>query len=89
MLTVIGSHEVKNFTDWKKAFDADETSRAQAGIKTIGVYKSVEKPNDVTFILEAPSAEIINGMMSSPKFQETMKNAGVINEPTIKLLNGV
>ena len=89
MVTLIGSHEIKNFTEWKKGFDADEINRSQAGIKTIGVYTSVENPNDITFILEAPTAEIMDEIMSSPKMHDAMKNAGVVSKPIIKLLNKV
>jgi hypothetical protein len=87
MVTIIGSHEVKDFATWKVGFDGDEANRAQFGLKSLGVFTSVENPNMVTFIFEAPNAEILQGMMSNPQFQETMKNAGVIGIPVVSVLN--
>ncbi len=87
MVTVIGSHEVKDFATWRVGFDADEAKRAEFGLKSLGVFTSVENPNHVTFMFEAPNAEVLQGMMSNPQFQENMKNAGVIGMPVVSVLN--
>jgi quinol monooxygenase YgiN len=89
MLTVIFQHEVTDFKEWRKAFDADEPNRAKAGLQSIGLFTSVHNPNDVTFIFEAPNAEILDAMMANPDFQATMKNAGVISVPVVKMYNKV
>ncbi len=89
MVTVIIQHEVKDFAEWKKIFDADEPNRSKAGVKLIGLYKSVKNPNDVTMIFEAPSAELYEKMMSDPARQEDIKKAGVISMPTATILNKV
>ncbi len=89
MVTAIIQHEVKNFAEWKKIFDADDPNRAKAGVKLIGLYTSVKNPNDVTMIFEAPSAELYDKMMSDPKRQEDMKKAGVVSAPTATILNKV
>ncbi len=89
MVTVIVQHEVKDFTAWKKVFDADEPNRSRAGVKTAGLYTSVKNPNDVTVILEAPSTESVTAMMSRPEMEETMKSAGVISAPVASILNKV
>ncbi|MES2733904.1 MAG: hypothetical protein V4714_19305 [Bacteroidota bacterium] len=87
MVTVIVSHEVTNFAEWKKGFQANEPSRVQAGLKSVGLFTSVENANYVTIVMEAPSVEAVKGMMGNPEFQETMKKAGVIGIPEVKLLN--
>ena len=89
MVTVIVQHEVKDFSDWKKVFDADEPNRSQAGVKQIGLYTSVKNPNDVTMIFEAPNAELFDKMMSDPGRQEDIKKAGVISIPNATILNKV
>ena len=40
MKTVIITHEVKNYSDWRKVYDADEVNRSKAGLKLIGVFQS-------------------------------------------------
>ena len=42
MVSVIVSHECKNYSDWRKVFDADEVNRLKAGFKITGVYHSVD-----------------------------------------------
>jgi len=89
MVKVIISHEVKNFTDWKKGFDKDETNRVRAGVKITGVYSSVSNPNYVTVISEFPSAEAANGFMKNPELKENMNASGVISVPTVQILTPV
>lgn len=86
MVTVIVQHEVSDFTEWKKFFDADEPNRAKAEVKLPGLYTSVNNPNDVTMIFEAPDAEIYSKMMSDPQLQETIKKAGVVSSPKASIL---
>ncbi len=87
MKTVIMQHEVKNFSQWKSVFDADEPNRAKAGLKLLGLYTSVTNPNDVTMIFEAPDAEIVKAFTSDPRLKEAMEKAGVISAPVTSVLN--
>ena len=89
MITVIMQHAVKDFTKWKVVFDADESNRAKAGVKLLGLYTSVKNPNDVTMIFEAPGADVLEAYTSNPHVQESMKNAGVISIPEISVLTKV
>ncbi len=86
-VTVIITHEVKDFATWKKGFEADEPNRKKAGFAMEGLYTSVEKPNEVTIIFSAPSVEAVNGMLSNPDLKASMEKAGVISRPEAKILN--
>ena len=87
MVTVIINHECKDYSDWRKVFDADEENRLKAGFKSTGVYHSVENANEITIIGEAPSVEAIKGFMENPELKATMEKGGVISMPTVHLLN--
>ena len=89
MVTVIISHECKNYSDWRKVFDADEVNRSKAGFKSTGVYHSVDHPNKITIIGEAPSVEAITGFMANPALKEAMERGGVMGMPDVKILNKV
>ncbi len=89
MITVIMQHEVKDFSKWKVVFDADESNRAKAGVKQLGLYTSVKNPNDVTMIFEAPGADVLEAYTNNPSVQEDMKKAGVTSAPVISVLNKV
>lgn len=87
MITVILTHEVKNFANWKTFFDAGEGFRLQNGVKTIGIFNSVENANMVTVITEFPNEEAVKGFMANPKLKEDMATAGVVGAPEAKILN--
>jgi hypothetical protein len=89
MVTTILSHEVKDFTEWKKGFDADAGNRDAMGVKINGVFQDTEKPNLVTVISEVPSEEAIRGFLSNPDIKAMMEKAGVIGDPQVKILNKV
>ncbi len=89
MVTVILTHEVKDFSEWKKGFDAGESFRAQNGVKTVAVYHSVDNANLVTAITEFPSAEAVKGFMSNPNLKSDMEKAGVVGAPEVKILSKI
>lgn len=80
------THEVKNYAEWKKGFDADKPNRDKAGIKTMGVYTSVDNANLVTIITEAPSADVAKGFAANPDLKAAMEKLGVISAPDVKIL---
>ena len=87
MVTLIVTHEVKNFADWKKAFESDSSNRDKAGMQLVGLYTALDNGNMVTIIFTAPSPEVVNAMMGNKDFQEVLQKAGVISKPEVKLLN--
>ena len=89
MVTVIITHEVKNYSDWRKVYDADEANRSKAGFQTNREYQSVNNPNLITIIGEAPSLEAINGFMANPELKAAMEKGGVIGIPDVKILNKI
>jgi len=89
MVTVIISHECKNYSDWRKVFDADEVNRSKAGFKSTGVFHSVDNPNMITIIGEVPSVEAINSFMANPELKVAMEKGGVIGIPDVKILNKI
>ena len=87
MKTVVVTHEVRNYSEWRKVYDADEVNRSKAGFKTTGEYRSVDNPNLITIIGEVPSEEAIRNFMSNPELKAAMEKGGVISQPDVKILN--
>jgi quinol monooxygenase YgiN len=85
-VTVIITHEVKEYASWRKVYDADETNRRAAGMKVWGVYADVKNPNMITIIGTFPSAAALEGFVSSPKLKEAMDKGGVMGKPDVKVL---
>ena len=85
-VTVVVTHEVKDYAACRKIYDADEPNRKMAGFKVSGVYVDANNPNMVTIIGESPSAEAANAFATSPRLKEAMEHAGVIGKPDVKIL---
>lgn len=87
MTTVIISHEVKNYSDWKKVYDADEVNRTKAGFKVTNLYQSVDNSNMITLVGEAPSVDAVKQFMSNPELKAAMEKGGVIGMPDVRMLS--
>ena len=85
-VTAIFSHLVSDYAQWKRAFDLHEPTRTRAGVVSKGVFRSVDIPNHVTIVLEAPTAEALIAFGKSDVLKTTMTNAGVISVPEVKIL---
>lgn len=83
---MIMTHEVKDFAAWKKGFDAGKGVRSNAGVTIEDVYHSIDDPNLVTVIGEAPSALVANAFLKSDELKRAMEKAGVISNPEVKIL---
>ena len=89
MVTLMISHEVKNYDEFKKAFDQHEEIRAKAGVKILNIFNGVENKNHVTVISEVGTIEDAKAFMANPNLKEVMEAAGVISAPEVKMLNKV
>jgi hypothetical protein len=89
MVTVVISHEIKNYSDWRKVFDEDEVNRSKAGFKSTGVFQSVDNSNRITIIGEAPTVDAIRGFMANPELKAAMDRGGVLGMPDVKILSKV
>lgn len=85
-VTMIMTHEVKDFAKWRKGFDAGKDVRSNAGVTIEDVYQSIDDPNWVTVIGEAPSAKVAKAFLNSDELKSGMEKAGVISNPEVKIL---
>jgi quinol monooxygenase YgiN len=85
-VTVVISHEVKDYATWKKGYDAHEPVRKKGGFNVSGVYSDVKNPNMVTVIGQFPSAAAAEEFFTNPEMKETMSKVGVIGKPEMKIL---
>jgi quinol monooxygenase YgiN len=85
-VTVIITHEVKEYVSWRKVYDADEPNRKMMGFKVWGVYTDAKSPNWVTIIGTFPNAGSVDAFMASPKLKEAMEKGGVTGKPDVKVL---
>ena len=89
MVRTIFLHKVKDFNSWKKAFDNFYDFRKKSGEKSYSCGTVHGDPTNVYVINEWESAEKFNTFKNSSDLKNAMKNAGVISEPTITILDEV
>lgn len=89
MSLVIVSHRVKDYNAWRPYFDADQSRRSQFGIKDLYVTRDANDPNDVNLIFETQDVSKAQKMFEDEGLRKVMEQAGVISEPTVKILNKV
>jgi hypothetical protein len=85
-VTVIVTHEVKDYAAWRKGFDADDANRKKAGFSVSSVYVDVRNPKLVSVVGGFSSAEAAEAFMKNPKLKEVMEKAGVVGKPEMKML---
>jgi quinol monooxygenase YgiN len=85
-VTVVVSHEVKDYAVWKKGYDAHQPVRKAGGFKVSGVYSDVKNPNLVTVIGQFPNAAAAEAFFANPEMKETMSKLGVVGKPEMKIL---
>lgn len=66
--------EVKNFTEWKKGFDAGASVREKAGIKVLSVCSSIENENQIVVIEEAENAQSAHDFLAILKSKQKEGN---------------
>ncbi len=86
---LIVRHKVKNFAAWKKAFAAHATAQKAAGLTRPRVFRSVGDRNETVVIFNMKSAAAAKKFAASEELKSTMMAAGVIDEPTIYMVDEV
>ncbi len=81
MATFIVRHKVKDYEAWKKVFVEHGKVRAQAGFTKSRVYRYMDDPNHLILVCEVKNIEKAKAFAATPDLAQTMRAAGVIDEP--------
>jgi hypothetical protein len=81
-------HECKDFPVWKKAYDADTPRRTAAGLTEIHVLREHDNPNLVALMFGVSDVGRAKAFTTSPDLAATMKAAGIIGTPRMRLRQG-
>ncbi len=74
-------HKVADYSAWRPAYDADASTRAEAGLKEAGVYRDADDENMILIVWDAEDGNALQAMLESPDLAEKMKAAGVTSKP--------
>lgn len=85
-LTVI--HECKDYSVWKKAYDADAPNRAAAGLTEIHVLREHDNANLVALMFGVGDAGRAKAFAKSPDLAAAMRAAGIVGTPRVRFRHG-
>ena len=78
MIYMLCRNRVEDFGVWKTVFDSQEKEQREAGLRLVNLWRCVEDPNNVFFVLKVADVDKARSFVSTPKAAETGKTAGVI-----------
>ena len=80
-------HKVRDFSEWKRGFDAHRPKRVEAGLTDKHVLRGTDDPNQVIALFEANDLDDARAFAASADLRDTMQKAGVVDKPDIYFLN--
>ena len=86
MVHMIIRHKVADYSRWKEAFDAHLNLRKAAGETEARVMVSVDDPHEVTLFFDWDSIDRARRFVGSEDLKQAMKQAGVVGDPDVRLL---
>ena len=84
---VLVRHKVKNFSEWKRGYDAHLPKRVEAGLTEKHLLRGTQEPNEVVVLFEAKDLGRARTFAESTDLKEVMQKAGVMDRPDIYFLN--
>ncbi|MEP6610081.1 MAG: hypothetical protein ABJA83_15600 [Burkholderiaceae bacterium] len=81
-------HKVRDFSEWKRGYDAHLSSRAAAGLTEKYLLRSAADANEVVILFEAQDLSRARAFAESANLRETMQKVGVMDKPDVYFLNG-
>jgi hypothetical protein len=86
MAIAIIRHKVADYGKWRPGFDADEPRREASGMTNPRVFRSADDKNEIVAIFDVADIAKVKEFATSPGLRDAMMEAGVVDQPTIYLL---
>jgi heme-degrading monooxygenase HmoA len=79
-------HKVKDYEQWKSAFDAYSVTRQANGSRGGQLFRNASDANELVVLLEWDVLEKARQFAQSVEWREVMQRAGVVGHHTIAFL---
>jgi heme-degrading monooxygenase HmoA len=83
MVRLFVKHKVRDYTAWRKGYDAFESTRNKLGARGHTVYRNVDDGNDITAWHDFDSLDAAKAFANSNELKAAMTGAGVMGVPMI------
>jgi len=81
MAHVLARLRVRNFSTWKRGYDAHQPERRKATLRQKALFRSLTNPKEVFILFRAGNLKKAKAFMSSPNLRKVMKKNGVVGKP--------
>lgn len=88
-VAAVVTHEVADYSTWKKVFDEHGSARQRAGITRTHINRGADNPNLVSVYLGSADAASLREFLGNDDLKATMTRAGVKGPPTVVLMTPV
>jgi hypothetical protein len=85
---VLVRHKVRDFSEWKRGYDAHLPKRTEAGLTEKHLMRGTSDPNEVVLLLEAKDHNRAKAFVESADLRQTMEKVGVVDKPDVYFLTG-
>jgi hypothetical protein len=87
--SMLVQHPVKDFDAWKPVFQGHDSVRTAHGLRTIGIAREMNDPNQVIIFFRVGDMQQAKDFIAMPELKTIMDSSGVTAPPTITFVNVV
>jgi len=71
-------NRVSDFSKWKVVFDSHAEAHRDAGLRLVNLWRSIEEPTNIFFVLEVDDLNMAREFINSPDSARAGEEAGVV-----------
>jgi quinol monooxygenase YgiN len=83
MTTIFVKHKVKDYANWKRAYDAFDATRKKFGVTGESVYHDADDSSNVIVTHTFKDTSAAKAFVGSEELKSAMEQAGVAGPPEI------
>ena len=79
MTYMLVRNRVADFDRWMSVVDSTAEGREAAGLRLVNLWRSIDEPNNIFFLLEVESIEKAEEFVNQPESAQAKEESGVID----------
>lgn len=72
-------NRVEDYAKWRAVFDSHRDAHREVGLRLVNMWRSVEDPNNIFFLIEVASIEKATRFINSPESAKAGEESGVVD----------
>jgi hypothetical protein len=79
MIHMLCRNRVSDFSKWKAVFDSHAEAHRDAGLRLVNLWRSIEEPTNIFFVLEVEDLDKAHEFNHSPASARAGEESGVVD----------